>query len=103
MVFLKAGRLELDNNRGEHSIKPFVMGRKAWLFSTSPKGAKASAVIYSIVETEKEHQLDSLNYLTCVLEKLPLINLTETAALDVLMLWRIKSQPTATCLNELHR
>ena len=103
MVFLKDGRLELDNNRGERSIKPFVMGRKAWLFSTSPKGAKASAVIYIIVETAKENHLDSLKYLTYVLEKLPLINLTENAALDALMLCRIKSKPTATCVNELHR
>ena len=67
------------------------------------KRAKASAVIYIIVETAKENHLDSLKYLTYVLEKLPLINLTENAALDALMLCRIKSQPTATCLNELHR
>lgn len=43
------GRLEIDNNRSERSIKPFVIGRKAWLFSNTPRGAKASSVIYSIV------------------------------------------------------
>ena len=84
---LKDGRLEIDNNRGERSIKPFVRGRKAWLFSTSPKGAKASAVIYSIVETAKENQLDPLKYLTYVLEQLPLIDITDGAALDALMPW----------------
>lgn len=87
VVFLKDGRLELDNNRGERSIKPFVMGRKAWLFSTSPKGAKASAIIYSIVETAKENKLDPLRYLTYVLEQLPLIELTDEGELDALMPW----------------
>ncbi|WP_153060923.1 IS66 family transposase, partial [Metalysinibacillus jejuensis] len=87
VVFLKDGRLELDNNRGERSIKPFVMGRKAWLFSASPKGAKASAIIYSIVETAKENQLDPLKYLTYVFEQLPLIDLTDEAVLDALMPW----------------
>lgn len=90
VVFLKDGRLELDNNRAERSIKPFVIGRKAWLFSTSPKGAKASAIIYSIVETAKENQLDPLRYLTHVLEQIPLIDVTDDAALDALMPWSDK-------------
>ncbi len=51
------------------------MGRKAWLFSISPKGEKASAIIYSFVETAKENQLDPLKYLT------------DEAALDALMPW----------------
>lgn len=85
--FLNDGRLELDNNRGERAIKPFVIGRKAWLFSTSQKGAKASAIIYSIVETAKENRLDPLKYLTYVLEQLPLIDLTDEAALDAFMPW----------------
>lgn len=93
MAFLKDGRLELDNNRGERAIKPFVIGRKAWLFSTSPKGAKASAIIYSIVETAKENQLDPLKYLTYALEQLPLIDVTDEAALDALMPWS-KEIPT---------
>ena len=105
VVFLKDGRLELDNNRGERSIKPFVIGRKAWLFSASPKGAKASAIIYSIVETAKENQLDPLKYLTYVLEQLPLINLTDNAALDALMPWsdKIKSHQAAMFRKKLYR
>lgn len=51
--FLEDGRLELDNNRAERSIKPCVMGRKAWLFSNTLRGARASAIIYSIVEKAK--------------------------------------------------
>ena len=56
------------------------MGRKARLFSTSPRGAKASAIIYSVVETSKENQLDLFRYLTYVLERLTLIDLTDEAA-----------------------
>lgn len=52
-AFLLDGRLEIDNNRIERAIKPFVMGRKNWLFANTPRGAKASAVIYSVMETAK--------------------------------------------------
>lgn len=90
VVFLKDGRLELDNERGERSIKPFVIGRKACLFASSSKGAKASTIIYSIVETAKENQLNLLKYLTYVLEQLLLIELTDAAALDALMPWSDK-------------
>ncbi len=57
-VFLEDGRLEIDNNRSERSIKPFVIGRKNWIFANTPKGVKASAVTYSIVETAKENGLN---------------------------------------------
>src|SRR5690625_3384161 len=53
VVFLEDGRLELDNNRAERSIKPFVIGRKNWMFSNTAKGAETSAIIYSVVETAK--------------------------------------------------
>ncbi len=49
--FLQDGRLEIDNNRAERSIKPFVIGRKNWLFSNTAKEAESSAMTYSIVET----------------------------------------------------
>ena len=63
--------LELSNNRVERSIKPFVMGRKGWLFSNTPAGAQASAVIYSLIETAKENDLDPYRYLLWVLESAP--------------------------------
>lgn len=65
------GRTEISNNRAERSIKPFVMGRKAWLFSTSPAGARASSVIYSIIETAKENGLHPYRYLEFLLQTLP--------------------------------
>ena len=65
------GRLELSNNRAERSIKPFVIGRKNWLFCCTPKGARASSVIYSIVETAKENNLKPFEYLKHVFETMP--------------------------------
>ena len=85
--FLLDGRLEIDNNRGERSIKPFVIGRKNWLFANSQKGATASAVSYSIIETAKENQLNPMLYLTYLFEQLPNIDRTDIQKLDALLPW----------------
>ena len=69
--YLEDGRLELSNNRAERSIKPFVMGRKNWLFANTPGGAQASSVIYSLMETAKENGLDPYRYLLWVLRNAP--------------------------------
>jgi len=69
--YLKNGRLELSNNRTERSIKPFVMGKKNWLFTNTPAGAQSSAVIYSIIETAKETGLDPYRYLLWILHTAP--------------------------------
>ena len=58
-------------NRAERSIKPFVMGRKNWLFSNTPAGAQSSAVIYSLIETAKENDLDPYRYLVWLLNTAP--------------------------------
>jgi transposase len=71
MNFLLDGRLELSNNRAERSIRPFAVGRNNWLFSYSAKGANASAVIYSIVETAMANGLVPILYLQFLFEKLP--------------------------------
>ena len=86
-VFLQDGRLELDNNRSERAIKPFVIGRKNWLFANTPRGARSSATIYSIVETAKENGLIPCAYLTFLFEQLPNINLKDLDALDGLLPW----------------
>jgi len=65
------GRLEISNNRAERSIKPFVIGRKNWLFCCTPKGAKASSIIYSIIETAKENGLKPFEYLKYIFETMP--------------------------------
>jgi len=83
-AFLKDGRLELDNNRSERSIKPFVIGRKNWLFANTAKGAKASAIIYSIIETAKENGLHPFAYLKYLFEQIPDC---KTSDLDRLLPW----------------
>ena len=77
--YLEDGRLELSNNRAERSIKPFVMGRKNWLFANTPGGAQASAMIYSLIETAKENGLDPYRYLLWVLHNAPQLSQTDEA------------------------
>lgn len=96
-AFLSDGRLEIDNNRAERSIKPFVIGRKNWLFADSQRGARASAVIYSIVETAKENGLDPLRYLTLLFERLPNTNCKDDLALDALLPWSAGVQEPCAC------
>lgn len=86
-AFLQDGRLELDNNRSERSIKPFVIGRKNWLFANTPKGAKASATIYSIVESAKENGLNPFNYLQYLFEKMPNVDIQDQNPIDDLLPW----------------
>jgi transposase len=69
--YLEDGRLEISNNRAERSIKPFVIGRKNWLFANTPRGAKASAILFSIIETAKENGLKPYEYLMYIFENAP--------------------------------
>lgn len=69
-VFLD-GRLEVSNNRAERSVRPFAVGRKNWLFCNTPRGADASAAVYSIIETAKANGLKPFEYLKFLLERLP--------------------------------
>ncbi|MBF0805967.1 MULTISPECIES: transposase, partial [unclassified Streptococcus] len=68
---LEDGRLVLSNNLAERAIKSLVMGRKNWLFSQSLEGAESSAIIMTLLETAKVHQLDSEKYIAYLLEHLP--------------------------------
>ena len=83
--YLEDGRLELSNNRAERSIKPFVMGRKNWLFANTAGGAQASAVIYSLIETAKENGLDPYRYLLWVLQTAPQLSETDEAWAEKLL------------------
>jgi transposase len=69
--YLLDGRCSISNNVAENSIRPFVVGRKNWLFSDTPKGADASAVVYSIVETAKANNLNVYTYLNYLLLYMP--------------------------------
>ncbi len=70
-TFLTHGEVPLDNNRCENAIRPFVVGRKGWLFSDTVKGAIASANLYSIVETAKANSVEPHAYLSLLFERLP--------------------------------
>ena len=67
--YTEDGRLNLDNNRSERAVKPFVIGRKNWLFSQTAAGANASAVLYSVIQTAKANGLIPFDYLMHVLAK----------------------------------
>lgn len=69
--FLLDGRLEISNNRAERSIKPFVIDRKNFLFANTPRGARASAIMFSLIETAKENGLNPFLYLTYIFKHAP--------------------------------
>ena len=63
-TFLENGNVPIDNNRAENAIRPFTVGRKNWLFNNTAKGAKCSAILYSIISTAQANGLDVEKYLT---------------------------------------
>lgn len=86
-AFMLDGRLEISNNRGERSIKPVVIGRKNFLFANTPRGAKANAIIYSVVETAKENGVKPFQYLNYLFETIPNLTINKENALDELLPW----------------
>ena len=69
--YLENGHITPDNNAAENAIRPFVVGRKNWLFAGSPSGADAAATLYSLIETAKACGLDPYQYLRLLFEKIP--------------------------------
>ena len=63
-TFLEDGDVPIDNNRAENAIRPFTVGRKNWLFNNTARGAKCSALLYSIISTAQANGLDVEKYLT---------------------------------------
>ena len=72
-VYVEDGRLQPDNNLAENAIRPFVVGRKNWLFSATPDGAHASATLYSLIETAKANNLEPYWYLRYLFERLTMV------------------------------
>ena len=68
--YIEDGRLEIDNNGAERCIKPFVIGRKNWLFVGNARGAEAGAVLYSLIETCKSNGINPFEYISDVLQKI---------------------------------
>ncbi len=89
--YVEDGRYPIDNNRAENAIRPFAIGRKNWMFSTSQAGAKASANLYSLVETAKANGLNPYDYLKHVFQVLP--NAESVEAIETLLPWKVKLNP----------
>lgn len=85
---LEDGRLPLDTNAVERAIRPFVIGRRNWTFADTPKGAVASARLYSLVETAKANGLEPWAYLERIFEALPAATTEED--IEALLPWRIE-------------
>ena len=77
MNYLEDGRCSLSNNLSENAIRPFTVGRKNWLFSDTPKGAEASAILYTMVEMAKAHNIKIFDYCKYVLDHRPDKNMTD--------------------------
>lgn len=71
LEYLDHAEMTPDNNHAENAIRPFVVGRKNWLFAGTPQGARASAALYSLIETAKANGLEPYRYLRYLFEKLP--------------------------------
>lgn len=85
--YVEDGSYPIDNNRVENAIRPFALGRKNWLFATSQAGAKASANLYSLIETAKRNGLEPYAYLVQVFSELPKAQTLKD--IDTLLPWHI--------------
>ncbi len=87
IVYLEDGRFDIDNNAAENAIRPFVVGRKNWLFSHSVKGVKASANLYSLIETVKANGLEPYRYLRYLFTELPKAKTVED--IEAILPWAV--------------
>jgi len=85
--YLECEHLSPDTNRVENAIRPFVLGRKNWLFAGSPRGANASMTLYSLIETAKANNVDPYWYLRALFEQLPTFD--SNGDYDELLPWNI--------------
>jgi transposase len=90
ILYVEDGNIPIDNNYIENAIRPFVIGRKNFLFAGSPRGADASATLYTLVETAKANGLEPWTYLNYLFEKLPAAKSEQ--ALQVLLPQNLKME-----------
>jgi hypothetical protein len=87
--FVENGRWPVDNNACENAIRPFVIGRRNWLFSDTVGGAQASANLYSLIETCKANRVEPYGYLMAVFRQLPLAKTADD--FEALLPWKLTS------------
>jgi len=87
-AFLDNGEVPISNNLAENAIRPFTLGRKNWLFCDTTKGAKASAIVYSLVESAKTNGVEPFAYFQHVLVELPYLGKNQShEELESFMSW----------------
>jgi transposase len=87
--YVESGDYPIDNNPAENAIRPFVIGRKSWLFSASQNGATSSANLYSLIETAKANGLEPHTYLQKIFTELP--NAKTVEDIENLLPWNCKT------------
>jgi transposase len=86
--YVESGELSIDNNLAERAIRPFAIGRKNWMFSDTTNGAKASAALYSLIETAKANGVEPYAYLKHVFTEIPKAGSDE--GITALLPWEYK-------------
>ena len=89
--YCEDGRLNISNALTENAIRPFAVGRRAWLFSDTPKGANASATCYSLVETAKSNGLEPFAYLRHVIMNIAKADTVDK--IEALLPWNVDMEP----------
>jgi transposase len=95
--YTEAGDLPIDNNRCENAIRPFVIGRKAWLFSDTPAGANSSAILYSLIETAKANGVEPSSWINYVMNNIARAKTVDDY--DALMPWNTADLPRRPITN----
>jgi hypothetical protein len=88
--YIEAGETAIDNNIAERAIKPFVIGRKNWLFANTPAGATASARLYGLIETAKANGVEPYRYLAHLFSELPQSSIEAGDAVEDLLPWNVE-------------
>jgi transposase len=88
--YCEDGWLHISNALAENAIRPFAVGRRNWLFSDAPRGAQASASIYSLIETAKANDIEPYDYLLHILKHIGTADTPEK--LEALLPWNMKSE-----------
>ena len=99
MAFLDNGEVPISNNLAENAIRPFTLGRKNWLFCDTTKGAEASAIVYSLVESAKANGIEPFAYLQYVLQFPYLVKTHSHEELESLMPWAPYIQQESSMKN----
>lgn len=92
IAYCDHGQIHISNVLAENAIRPFVVGRKAWLSPDTPRGAKASATYYTLIETAKANEIDPFKYILHLCRHIATAETVED--IEALLPWNVKDQLT---------